>query len=215
MGAVDQVRAYDTWDWSKFKGDPVALKWNRKDVGSIDAVYRHIREANVCVQGGGNLGIFPKYLSCLFKTVYTFEPDQELFQCMTRNAPERNIIRFQAAMGHDRNLVGMSHVRRDGKPDNHAGITHVSGTGVIPTLRVDDLNLPVCNLLYLDLEGYEPLAIEGAKQTIGRCRPVICCEINKNAAFMGTTKDATRELICALGYRMAFRIKSDEVFLPC
>lgn len=204
-----------TWDWTKFEGSATALKWNRKELSSITEVVKYVKKFDAVVQAGGNLGIFPKRLSEIFKTVYTFEPDRELFVKMTRNAPEENIIRFQAALGCKRELVGMSRVRRDDKENNHEGITHVSGSGVIPTMILDDLRLPVLDLLYLDIEGFEKNAITGAQNTIARCRPVIACEINKSVAFMGLTRDDVRNFIISLGYRLEKRVSSDEVFLPC
>ena len=203
-----------TWDWSKFEGGAEALKWNRKELSSIDEVMRYVNGCAVVVQAGGNLGIFPKRLAELFHVVYTFEPDQELFVKMTKNAPEANIIRFQAALGSKRELIGTSRVRRDGKTNIHEGITHVSGPGVVPTLLIDDLNLPACDLVYLDLEGYEPYALMGAEQTLRRCRPVLAVEINKSAGFMGFTKDSVRRMITSMGYEFKIKIRSDEVFVP-
>jgi FkbM family methyltransferase len=168
------------------------------------------------VQAGGNLGVFPKYLSYEFETVYTFEPEPELFEFMSRNAPERNIVKFQAALGCDRQTVGMSRKRRqnDGG-SSHEGISHVSGEGAIPTLRVDDLGLKVCDLLYLDIEGYELFALRGSAETIRRCRPVIACEVNKSLDQM---REISKEDLYAWfrlhDYDLLRRVRSDEIFVP-
>lgn len=206
----------DKWDWSKFVGSREGLKWGRKDIGNIDAALAHTPHRNVVVQAGGNLGIFPKYLAAHFEAVYTFEPEPEIFEFMCHNAPERNIFKFQAAVGCSRELVNISRVRRqnDGGT-HHEGIAHVAGPGVVPTLMIDDLGLKRCDLICLDIEGYELHALRGAHATIKLCRPIILCEINKSLACMGTiTADDVRQQITNHGYKFHSRIRSDELFIP-
>ena len=203
-----------TWRAAWFEGGQSALKWALRDLPYLDKVVGMVPRRHVAVQAGGNLGLYPKRLAMKFRTVYTFEPALDLFPIMTRNAPEKNIVRMQAALGYHRALVGMSRKRRDGKPDAHEGITHVDGPGVIPTLRLDDLALPECDLLCLDLEGWELYALQGAERTIARCRPVLCVEVNKSAAFVGIEQEDVRRYVASLGYRFAERLQSDEVWLP-
>jgi FkbM family methyltransferase len=206
----------DEWNWARFRGSDVGLKWSRKDLGNIDEALKVTKGRSVAAQAGGNLGIFPKYLSRFFKHVYAFEPEPELFEVMCANAPERNIVKFQAALGCDRNLVGISRKRRqnDGGT-SHEGIAHVSGAGSIPTLLLDDLSLPVCDLLCLDVEGYELYALRGAAETIRRCRPTILCEINKSLDSMKEiVADDVRTHIRMHGYEFVMRVRSDELFVP-
>ena len=204
-----------TYDWGKFEGSALALKWNMRDLTSIDAVLKVVAGRTACVQAGGNLGVFAKYLARSFQSVYVFEPSPELFPKMTANAPEPNVIRFQAALGESAGLVGTACTRRGNKPGPiHEGLTHVAGTGIIPTLRLDDLWLPTLDLLYLDLEGFELYALRGAVQTIAHCRPVIAVEINQNIGFYGHARDDVRGFIQAQGYQQVRRVQSDEIFVP-
>jgi FkbM family methyltransferase len=203
------------YDWSRFVGTDAALRWNRRDLSCVDTVLKMVPGRTAAIQAGGNLGIFGKYLARTFQTVYVFEPSPEQFPLMVKNAPEPNIVRFQAALGCTRELVGTSQTRRDQKTaPPHEGVTHVSGAGVVPTLCIDDLNLPVCDLLYLDVEGYELYALIGAVSTLDRCRPVVSVEMNGNAAHYGLTTDQTGEYLERHGYRYAVSLQSDRVFVP-
>lgn len=203
------------WKWQDFRGSVEELKWNRLALPTLQHVLKSVPQRRVVVQAGGNLGIFPKYLAKKFETVYTFEPAMELFPMMTVNAQEQNIIRFQAALGETHELIQTVCARRHGTSTKiHEGLTHVAGPGVIPTLRLDDLNLSVCDLLYLDLEGYEGFALRGARETLARCRPVVAVEINQNTEFYGVPRDDVRAYILAAGYRALYRMQSDEVFVP-
>jgi FkbM family methyltransferase len=189
----------------------------KRDVAqSLKPVVSSVSDRRVAVQAGGALGIFPKYLSERFETVYTFEPDPENFATMCRNAPERNIVKFQAALGCRRDLVRISHERRSRKPGtSHEGIRHVDGPGPIPTLLIDDLNLSVCNLLYLDIEGHELYALRGATETIARCRPMIAVEINEMVTYVGETEASIRVQMAAFDYVYHQSVgSSDHVFIP-
>jgi len=202
-------------DFEKLKGPKDALKWNRRDLPHLDTLIDMVPQRRVAVQAGGNLGVWPKRLSQRFETVYTFEPSPELFPTMVHNASERNVFRYQAALGAAPALIGLSSHRRDdsGRPD-HAGLTHVSGAGPVPVLRLDAFAFPVVDLLCLDLEGFEMMALIGADETIRRCRPVLAVEVNKNAAFMGLTEAGLRQEIADLGYVQTARLGSDDVWMP-
>jgi FkbM family methyltransferase len=204
------------WNWSAFKGSSHALKYARRDLPCLDAVIARTPGRTAVVQAGGNVGIFPKRLAQHFETVYTFEPGLDLFPLLYANAPEPNIVKFQAALGDTRGLIGLSRSRRKtAKPGiEHEGLTHVDGAGVVPVLRVDDLALPVCDLMYLDLEGYELYALHGAADTIRRCRPVIAVEVNQNIAYYGQTAEDLRATLAAFGYARVDIQASDEVFAP-
>lgn len=200
--------------WEQFAGSQQGLKWNRRDLPNLDKVIARVPQKRVALQAGGCLGIFAKRLSASFEVVYCFEPAPALFPLLCKNAPEPNIIRFQAALGYHRQFVSTSQERRDGKPDPHEGITHIRGAGPIPTMRIDDLALPVCDLLQLDLEGFELYALQGAVETLARCRPVLCVEINKSVGFMGLSREDVRSFIERAGYRFIERLQSDEIFVP-
>lgn len=201
------------WDWSKFEGSTECIKWARRDLETLNATLQFVTGRTACVQAGGNLGVFPKRLAQVFETVYTFEPDAELFASLTRNAPELNIVKMQAALGCERIPVRMQCSRRDKSGRAvHEGLTHVAGRGTIPTIMIDDLGLPVCDLIYLDVKGWEFFALQGARETVRRCRPVIAVEINRNIAFCGHTAGELRELIRSFGYIHRLTMHSDEVY---
>lgn len=198
-----------------FQGDGRALKWGIRDLESLRAVVKMVPRHGTCVQAGGNLGVFAKYLAQYFSAVYVFEPSQELFPVMVTNAPEPNVIRFQAALGDTPRLVGTACNRRKHGPGPiHPGLTHIDGDGIIPVLRLDDFRLPSLDLLYLDLEGYELFALIGAAITIDFCRPVIAVEINSNITYYGQTADDVRRWFAEHDYRRVTVLHSDEVFLP-
>lgn len=204
------------WPWTRFAGSAACLKWSFRDLQQLDKAMKLTRGRACAVQAGGNLGLFPKRLAEEFARVITFEPDERLYAATKRNAPESNIEVIRACLGYDRTPVSLSGKRRDssGRPA-HEGLTHVAGAGAIPQVRLDDYDLPACDLLYLDIEGYEMFALRGAEKTIDRFRPVIGVEINRNTSFYGIDAGELRKWITSKNYMLSLRMNSDEVYTPC
>lgn len=196
-------------------GDRDAIKYARRDLATLKEARRLTPGRLVAVQAGGNVGVFAKELARHYDAVYTFEPDPLIFRKLVFNVSERNVIFMQAALGHDRNFVKTTRARRHKVHlPPHDGVTHVSGPGVVPTVRVDDLGLPACDLLVLDTEGSELNCLRGAASTVERCRPVVMVEINNNCEFEGIRPDDVRHWLMTADYTFVSRIHSDEIWVP-
>lgn len=206
----------EAWDWDAFVGSSVCLNWNRAELANLNKVLELTPGRRAVVQAGGNLGVFAKRLAEEFEAVYTFEPDPAVFASLMRNVPEENVFKFPAALGCERQLVQTSNVRRvKTHMPTHEGITYISGlNGVIPTLKIDDLGLNVCDLIYLDIEGYEFFALQGAIETITKLRPILAVEVKMHAKFMGYTGEDLTKLISSLGYEFKEIFGADHVFIP-
>lgn len=133
-------------------------------------VSNHVENKNVVVQAGGNCGFYVKQYAQLFQTVYTFEPDPVNFYCLNLNVTDENVFKFQSCLGESHGTVGLENYLSD------VGATHVKGEGKVPVFLIDDLNLTSCDLIHLDIEGYELFALRGASKTLEKFKPVICLE---------------------------------------
>jgi FkbM family methyltransferase len=202
--------------------DIKGFKWPDNDVDAnpvvtgqmqdLSVVLPYVQGRKVCVQAGGNVGMWPKYLSTLFETVYTFEPDPENFNCLCHNVPEHNVIKFNTALGavHEMVRVGSP----DKAHDNNCGAYQVLGHGTIPVMRIDDLILPACDLLYLDVEGYEYFAVQGGLRTIEDFLPVIAYEDKDLPNNYGIEREQLATyLIKTLDYQVVERIHRDIVLV--
>lgn len=199
----------------KWIGDADAIRYAQRDLSTVDAAVQNTRRRDTVIQAGGNLGVFAKHLSSKFKRVLTFEPHPEIFRKMCANVPEQNVFLFQAALGSNHRGVSLSRSRR-GRKENlppHDGVTHVSGSGDTPTIRVDDLELDRVDLIILDLEGMELPALQGSVRTIERCRPVLMVEINENCRHYGFDGEDVRTSLRIADYKRVLRAHSDEIWV--
>lgn len=178
----------------------------KAESGDIDQVLEHCKARKVVVQAGGNIGLWPLLLASKFETVYTFEPDSQNFSCLAWNTREcENVVRLQAALGEAPKLVGMHRT-----PDN-IGAHTVNGAGILPMMSIDQLCLPHCDLLYLDIEGYEPQTLLGARNTLARFHPVISIE-DKGLAD-GEKRSEAFQMLQYMGYRKVLELHRDKVFV--
>lgn len=131
----------------------------------------------VVVQAGGNMGMYPRLLSDMFENVYTFEPDPVNFHCLVANCQRDNIVKINAALGYKHGLVKVSTEPFDDWETNYGVRTVVeSFYANVPVFKIDDLALSYCDLIMLDVEGHELIALKGAIETIEKLHPVIFAE---------------------------------------
>ena len=73
----------------------------------------------------------------------------------------------------------------------------------VDVIRLDDIGLTRCDLIKIDIEGAEPLALAGAIETIKRLRPIILSEINPQPLRQVSSASAREyvEFVEGLGYQ--------------
>lgn len=156
---------------------------------------------NVVVQAGGRCGTYPILYSKIFKKVYTFEPEDLNFYCMKKNVTQNNIIMKQACLGETfKNVKVELPAKATAKKGINIGTYQVAGEGNIAMITIDSLNLEECDLIHLDIEGYEGYALEGALTTINKFKPAICVEVNGLGKKFKYPKEKLLNLFDSLDY---------------
>jgi len=175
----------------------------------IPEVLKYVKEAHVCVQAGGNFGVWPKILSQHFETVYTFEPDPENFNCLCRNVPDHNVVKIQGGLGNSNSMIAVGVTAAHEL--HNCGAYQITGQGAIPSFMIDDLCLPYCDLIYLDIEGFEKFALEGAQYTIKEFHPVIVFEDKVLPLNYGIKLGDVEKYLEQFGYKVVQRIHRDVI----
>lgn len=154
------------------KGD-ILLRHVVMRVSDCDVAARYVKTKTIAVQAGGHTGLWARRLSKMFEFVYTFEPVPELFECMRKNTGDRQeIIARQAALGPTSGTCKFA------KRSGGRGKIHEDGDAEVQMIAIDDLELPRCDLMYLDIEHGEIPALEGAAKTIEAHSPVLALEVH-------------------------------------
>ena len=200
----------DVWQWPAGDEKLVAVF---DQVADTDVILKHVKDRAVCVQAGGACGVWPLRFAQVFDVVYTFEPQPENFACLVANTEDAdNIIAYPAALANDNNTYS---VVNDVRELNNWGAGYVKpdpkGTAA---MRIDELGLEECDLIQLDVEGYELQALLGAAETIEACRPVIVLEEKRLNHRAGDFTKPRKYLEQEFGYKVVETIHRD-IILTC
>ena len=178
-----------------------------REVGDLDRIMAYCKKRDTVVQAGGNVGVWPLKLSESFGEVITFEPDLLNYQCLAMNAGRTaNIFAFNAALGDE---IGKASLE---KQASNAGAHYIKDGDDFPVMTIDTMPFKSCDLIQLDIEGYELKALKGALNTIIKFRPVIVIE-DKGLDKRYSGGKAS-DWLYFHGYRLVERINNDAVFLP-
>jgi FkbM family methyltransferase len=169
-----------------------------------DCEIREIESANIILQallrtrgngitvidGGANIGVHTVSWSRTLNgvgNIIAVEPQERVFYALCGNIALNNcanVRAFKAVLGEKPGEMMIP--EWDYQVAHNSGGCHMDSEcdpGAAPGRRVpirvmaiDALNLTRLDFLKLDIEGMEPAALRGARETIARCRPVIQAE---------------------------------------
>ncbi len=180
----------------------------------LDAAMRFVTDKRIAVDGGAHVGQFSRQMSALFETVIAAEPAFDAFESLAENMRNfgcSNVQIRNIAFGSTPGFVTMALDAKQQARKNTGG-RYIMDGGKIPRVMIDTWHLPSLGFLKLDVEGSEYDAIDGARDTIARCRPVILWEDKAFGARFGHDKQAVRHLLATLGYEHKARAGSDEIW---
>jgi hypothetical protein len=78
-------------------------------------------------------------------------------------------------------------------------------------LPIDSLPLDFCDAIFLDLEGYEIPALQGAQRTLTNHHPLLVVEENKHGNHRGYSYGDIERLLAPLKYKVIDRVGEDLV----
>lgn len=180
-----------------------------QEIPDCDMAVSLAKGRDCAIQAGGNVGVWAAHLAKSFKRVITAEPDPVNYECLKRNVPA-NVEHHRAGFGNAALTTGIKQV------EGNAGAHYLQGQGDIHLVRIDDLELDACDLLILDVEGFEPMALEGAEQTIRKYRPVIMFEEKGlSQQYYGRARGSAHNWVLGLGlgYDVKAKPRADVIMV--
>jgi FkbM family methyltransferase len=136
---------------------------------------------DVALDIGANVGLWSRDLVKSFGRVIAFEPVGIFRECLERNVAGDNFEVRPIALG-DQDTMGTMIITEDNSGHSHLDPATM-GTGNVQVVRLDNLNFHNISYIKIDCEGYEYRILQGAEQTIRRCRPVMVIEQKPHDAY--------------------------------
>ncbi len=178
---------------------------------------RYVTDWTVAVDGGAHVGTWTRPMAARFGRVLAFEPydnDQAALQANMAAFGCANVELHQAALGAAAGLVGWGLDQKALEMRNTGARYVVPDAGTTPQRTLDSLALPSLGFIKLDVEGSEPLALAGARETLARCKPVVLYENKNHWRRYGLPKDAVSDLLMRLGYQQLNVAGMDAIWGP-
>lgn len=172
------------------------------------------QQRRTAVDIGGHVGLWSMQLIKMFERVHAFEPVAAHRECFVKNVID------QAVAGQDPILHEVALGEKEGSVSIHttntsSGDSWVKGTGDIPMITLDSLELEEVDFVKADCEGFELYALRGATETIKRCRPVVIVEQKPGRAQkFGLHETEAVTFLQGLGYKLVKEMSGDYIMVP-
>ena len=139
------------------------------------------------------------------KKIYAFEPIIRTYEILETNVRINQLTQIvetiNCACGKQEGSARIENV-----PKNNIGGTSIKSEddGDLKVITIDGLNIENVAYIKIDVEGFELDVIEGAIETIKRCRPYLYIEIPTKKNFAKINK-----MLKAIGYKCYYNPKSN------
>ena len=201
--------------WHVPDADQVAQDIILAEVADLDTdILPRTQGRRTVIQAGGNIGIWPVALAKQFERVVTAEPDEQNHAALLLNLDERllsadraKVRAYRAAFGAQPTTGAM-----DRFDPHNIGAHRVKDGEEFAVVRIDSLGVDECDLLCLDVEGYEHFALQGARETIHKSWPTIVLELKGLGERYGVTDVDTITMLADWGYGIVGHVHRDVIF---
>jgi FkbM family methyltransferase len=178
---------------------------------------RLMRPGMTFIDAGANIGQYTLLAATAVGatgTVHAFEPIPKNFERLQQAVAANGLTNVRANRAALWNETAQLRFDLPGDAKDNAGTYGVvlgadRGAAIeAPALRLDDYlasaGVSRVDMIKMDVEGAEPFALEGARATLERDRPMILMEVNR-ASFLGESGESCArmgDLLRAIGYRI-------------
>ena len=174
--------------------------------GEVELFRKVVKPGDVVIEAGANVGALTIPLAKIVGDagqVHAFEPQQDNFDCLTRNTSLlRNVTLWPRALASRQYRISYAAVDLD-KVCNLGSTELSTHRGTVPanshlTATIDEL-FPCTSVAFIkaDVEGMELEILRGAEATIARCRPILYVEDDRKQ-----NSAALRSWLISHGYRL-------------
>lgn len=180
----------------------------------LEQALKHVKQFRGAVDGGAHVGTWAIPLAKVFSRVDAFEPSEDTYIALRENilsTGTKNITTHRMALGsHD----GWARMALDPKQASrrNLGARYVTGGSDVQVVTLDSFHFASIDFIKLDVEGSEPAALEGARETLRRCRPVVLFEDKWLWNRYGLPARAPHDFLASLGAREIDRIGKDAIW---
>lgn len=151
--------------------------------------------------------------------VYAFEPQRVVYYQLCANAllnGYSNITAYNIALGDHSNFLQMENPDYFNEDTINIGNAHLNAYtqkyNIVEVRTLDSYKFSNVAVIKIDVQGYEPFVLDGAKETIRNNRPVIFIEVEEpQLNIYGFTGNDIFKRLTAMGYTFEKVINADHL----
>lgn len=180
-------------------------------IRKYEAALALCKQRRSVIDVGAHVGLWSYWMAKDFTNLFAFEPHHDHQDCWRKNMEGlTNAALFCYALG-----AQPGHVTLTTGPSS-SGDTYVSPNGAkgpkVELRRLDEFTVHDVDLLKIDCEGFEYYVLQGALETIARCKPVIVVEQKPtHGQKYGISDTAGAQLLKTVGYVERKTINGDVI----
>lgn len=162
---------------------------------------------------GAHVGAWTKELAKHFKFVRSFEAKEINFDCLEKNIQGiENVFASQYAIGDDNKTVSVHEAIDPG----NSGAGWIQEGDEVEMIALDKVDrYRDVDFIKIDVEGFEPFVIEGARETIEKNRPVILIEQTPGIDMrFGLPYTRAGEMLEEMGYTLKKQMNKNYLYVP-
>lgn len=171
------------------KNDAVLGQWLKKygewSQGENIIMSNFVSKGDIVIDIGANIGTTVLSLSKQVSSegkVLAFEPQSLMAQCLQTNLTLNditNVVVDSAAVSNKNGWTFLNDATFSGI--GRYGEAGISDTGTrIKTIKLDEVEVPKCSLIKIDVESYEWEVIQGGQKFLRKHKPVLYMEAKNN-----------------------------------
>jgi len=160
---------------------------------------QYVNKDSIVIDVGANIGTHTLWFANNCKFVWAFEPQRVIFQTLCANMALNDIQNVDCknlGVGEKQELIKVP--IPDYEVENNFGgfeIKNTEGGETVAICRIDDMMLPYCDFIKIDVEGMEAQVLMGALTTLTKCRPVLYVELDRME-----NKEKIIDILSEMGY---------------
>lgn len=172
-----------------------------------NALINYTKNFRTLVDIGAHIGLFSKPLLKKFQKIICFEPNKDNFECLQKNLTNQ-VELYNLALGDRIDKIQMVATRID----SMSWLVLANSRGQTEMRTLDSFNLENIDCLKCDCEGFELFVLQGAKQTLLRCKPTVLVEQKLANINYGIEKYGAGQFLENLGMKRLHQENIDFVY---
>ncbi len=180
-----------------------------------EAALKYVKQRRVAIDVGAHVGLWSWPMSFDFDRLESFEPMPAHRECFVANTADRtNINLWEFALGQAQGNAIMCTRTRGSSGDTGVELTPKEGAEKVPMLTLDSFGFDDVDFIKVDCEGYEIFVLQGATETLERCKPCVIVEQKPSTGMQeryGIGETDAVEFLNSLGAKVRAVISGDYI----